>query len=48
MYKKNLTNKLDVRVSDKIYNALCDIAKSRNISISELIRYILMEYTIKH
>lgn len=44
MYHKNLSNKLNIRITNDQYNYLCDIAKKRKITTSMLIRYILGEY----
>lgn len=47
MYIKNLTRKIDIRISDEQYDKLCEIAATRKIKVSELIRYIISDYLRK-
>ena len=47
MYIKNLTRKIDIRISDEKYDKLCEIAAIRKIKVSELIRYIISDYLRK-
>lgn len=48
MYIKNLSEKLEIRISKELLGRLQNISDRRSMKLSELIRYILAEYVRKN
>lgn len=47
MYLKNLTDSVKTRLDHDTYVILQDVAKDNDMSVSYLLRYIILDYLIK-